>query len=352
MSEFKIFAGKNVDDAIVQAQEFYGQSREKLEIEIVSGGSTGIFGLVGKKKAEVRARVRGASPRAEAAADAGDPGASAGQEPAQGAPRDRRPPKPGRGDRSQPRPPKPERAPHNAAPAAQAAPEAADPAEAEPAAAPQARPQSRPQARPQGRPQPRPEESGFDAADEGADEDQHPAEDSVEAGEMSEELAAIVKEVLEKLLGYITETAPRIEVTGNSLRVNALVVDEANSGLIIGREGQTLAALQYLVNRIVARRWAEPVRVQINTGEYREKQDENLRKMALYLADKAKTQGRPQSTKPLSSYHRRVVHMALQEDKTIQTRSKGEGPFKKVVILPRRRGGEAQPGDGIDPKTA
>ena len=93
-----------------------------------------------------------------------------------------------------------------------------------------------------------------------------------------------------------------------------------------------------------ARQTDEPVRVQINTGEYREKQDENLRKMALYLADKAKTQGRPQSTKPLSSYHRRVVHMALQEDKSVQTRSKGEGPFKKVVILPRRRGGEPQPG--------
>jgi len=83
------------------------------------------------------------------------------------------------------------------------------------------------------------------------------------------------------------------------------------------------------------------VRVQLNTGEYREKQDDSLRRMALYLADKARNLGRPQSTKPLSSYHRRVIHLALQADETIQTRSKGEGPLKRVIIVPRKP--KAQP---------
>ncbi|MBF0482453.1 MAG: Jag N-terminal domain-containing protein [Desulfovibrionaceae bacterium] len=366
MSEFKIFAGRNVDEAIVQAQEFYGQGREKLEIEIVSGGSTGIFGLVGKKKAEVRARVRGAgrqapaSPASPVSQDAPAPGQAAGpaeeqaQSPvqAQGEPRERRPSRSGRGERSQ-RGPRPERNGNGAAPAAPAAPSpTGSETPGEPRARSQGRPQGQSQSRPPSRPEPRREMTSSDYADDSLEEESRPIEDNVVAKELSEELAGIVKSVLESLLNYITETAPRIEVTGNSLRVSALVVDEANSGLIIGREGQTLAALQYLVNRIVARRWAEPVRVQINTGEYREKQDENLRKMALYLADKAKTQGRPQSTKPLSSYHRRVVHMALQEDKTVQTRSKGEGPFKKVVILPSRRGGEAKPGDEAEPGNA
>jgi len=91
----------------------------------------------------------------------------------------------------------------------------------------------------------------------------------------------------------------------------------------------------------MARRWESPVRVQINTGEYREKQDDSLRKMAIYLADKAKNLGRPQSTKPLSSYHRRVIHLTLQEDDTIQTRSKGDGPMKRVIIVPRRPKGDA-----------
>ena len=126
-----------------------------------------------------------------------------------------------------------------------------------------------------------------------------------------------------------------MEISGNAERVTVLVLDEENSGLLIGREGQTLSSLQYLVNRIVSRRCEQPVRVQINTGEYRERQDDNLRKMAVYLADKAKSLGRPQSTKPLSSYHRRVVHLALQEDETIQTRSKGDGPLKRVIIVPK-----------------
>ena len=65
--------------------------------------------------------------------------------------------------------------------------------------------------------------------------------------------------------------------------------------------------------------------------------------MAAFLADKARNLGRPQSTKPLSSYHRRVIHMALQGDETIQTRSKGEGPMKRVIIVPRRPKGDSQP---------
>jgi len=141
---------------------------------------------------------------------------------------------------------------------------------------------------------------------------------------------------MNRLLVPILEQEPKMEIDGTASRVNVLIQDEEHSGLLIGREGQTLAALQYLANRIVARRWETPVRVQINTGEYREKQDDNLRKMALYLADKAKNLGRPQSTKPLSSYHRRVIHMALQNDETIQTRSKGDGPMKRVIIVPKR----------------
>ncbi len=111
-----------------------------------------------------------------------------------------------------------------------------------------------------------------------------------------------------------------------------------NSGLLIGREGQTLASFQYLANRIVAKELGAPVRIQLDTGDYRERQDEKLRDLALHLADRAKNLGKPQSTRPLSSYHRRIVHLALQEDDGIQTRSKGEGPMKRVVILPRRKG--------------
>jgi len=179
--------------------------------------------------------------------------------------------------------------------------------------------------------------------DEGHDDDLPMGEDQSPA---SQELMDLAAAIMKRLLTPILEQEPRMDIEGTASRLNVLIQDEEHSGLLIGREGQTLAALQYLANRIIARQWPSPVRVQINTGEYREKQDDNLRKMAFYLADKAKSLGRPQSTKPLSSYHRRVIHMALQPDETIQTRSKGDGPMKRVIIVPKRPKGEAAANNG------
>jgi spoIIIJ-associated protein len=95
--------------------------------------------------------------------------------------------------------------------------------------------------------------------------------------------------------------------------------------------------MQYLLNRIVSRKFPGVARIQLDAGDYREKQDEQLRKTAQLLAQKAKTSHRTQSTRPLSSYHRRVVHMALQDDRDILTRSKGDGPMKRVLIMARRK---------------
>ena len=119
---------------------------------------------------------------------------------------------------------------------------------------------------------------------------------------------------------------PPIQIFQTPDRIKVLIEDDDQAGLLIGREGQTLNALQYLVNRIVAKQWEEPLKVQIDAGQYRERQDDKLRQLAFFLADKVKANGRPQSTKPLSSYHRRVVHLALQNDEQIATRSKGDGP--------------------------
>ena len=120
-------------------------------------------------------------------------------------------------------------------------------------------------------------------------------------------------------------------------RVRVFIDDEENSGLIIGREGQTLSSLQYLVNRLVSRKMQASVRIQVDTGDYRERQDDKLRQVAGHLAEKADNLGRTQSTKPLSSYHRRVVHLALQENELVFTRSKGDGPMKRVLIVPKSR---------------
>lgn len=369
MREMKTFSAKSVDEAMEEACRFFGVPREKLEIEIVSGGSSGIFGLVGKKKAEIRARRREdivltTGPERKKAP-------TPATEIAKTAEKDEPCPAPDKTPAAGMAPTEAERADEDrAAPVEQTAetPAGASLNEAAERQAGQDKSQAPRQGRPpqgqrsgrddSGRPpraerQPRPprpprqDRPVAQSANGGQDdseqvERQRPAPAPVSEEPVSPELEAAVREVLGRILNAILETEPEIEISGHAERVVALIRDEANSGLLIGREGQTLAALQYMVNRIVARRFDFPVRIQINTGEYRERQDDNLRKMAIYLADRAKTSGRPQSTKPLSSYHRRVVHLALQEDETVQTRSKGEGPLKRVLILPKAQTGEGQ----------
>jgi len=354
MSEWKTFSGKSVDEAMEEAGRQLGAPREKLEVEILSGGSSGIFGLVGKKKAQVRARVR------EDVNLLGDmPGGKDRRESSRRAPRQPETQRSEPERKAAPAAAKPEPAPQKA-PTRPAKAPAAEPAlAAEPAPSVAPTPPQAPNRRTSVSPALAEFEMALSDAEPYGDDDYEEApeadngrdsrdsRDSRRAGPQAEpqpltpELTAIVREAMDQMLDGILGQKPEFEITGHSERVSVLIFDEENSGLLIGREGQTLAAIQYIVNRIVIRRHGSPIKVQINTGEYRERQDDNLRKMAIFLADKAKTLGRPQSTKPLSSYHRRVVHLALQEDESISTRSKGEGPLKRVLILPRGGRGEA-----------
>ena len=148
-------------------------------------------------------------------------------------------------------------------------------------------------------------------------------------------LSTTVQEVATKIVSSILGDKT-VAVTILENRVDIQVDCDEDSGLLIGREGQTLNALQYITSRIVSRIMQAPVRVQYNIGDYRERQDDRIREIALGLAERARNTGRPYSTRPMSSYHRRLVHLALQEAPDILTRSSGEGPLKRVIIQPRR----------------
>ena len=154
------------------------------------------------------------------------------------------------------------------------------------------------------------------------------------------QLEALVGDTVRKLIRPITGDEVGIAVKIGGGRVYVGIECDEDSGLLIGREGQTLAALQYMISRIVSRGMNAAVRVQLDAGEYRRRQDEKLREMALALADKVRQSGRSYSTRPLSSYHRRIVHVCLQEAADVQTRSTGDGPMKRVVIM-RKKGERA-----------
>jgi spoIIIJ-associated protein len=110
------------------------------------------------------------------------------------------------------------------------------------------------------------------------------------------------------------------------------------SGLLIGRHGQTLDAIQYIVGRIVGKQQGKKRMVVVDTERYRERRGESLEQLARHMGEKAKSTGRAISLQPMSASDRRLVHLALKNDREIETRSEGEGGMKSIKIFPRKRG--------------
>lgn len=210
MTETKEFQSKSVDNAIEEACSFFSCTRDELEITILEGGSSGIFGLVGVRKARIKAQ-----PRVRLA-----------------------------------------------------------------------------------------------------------------------ELESMIQTITERIISSIVDN-PRVRIEHQSDMVKATIHGDTALDVLTSRDGQVLSAVEYIVNRIIARRWANAVRIILDADGFREKQDQELSTLALNLAEKVKSTSSPQSTKPLTSYQRRIVHLALQTVTDIQTRSKGDGPLKRVLIIPR-----------------
>lgn len=107
-------------------------------------------------------------------------------------------------------------------------------------------------------------------------------------------------------------------------------------GILIGKHGQTLDALQYLTNLAANRDATDKARIVLDVEDYRKRRTETLSRLALRLADKVKRRGERVALEPMSPHERKVIHMALQNDKRIMTYSEGDEPFRKVVIALKR----------------
>ena len=116
----------------------------------------------------------------------------------------------------------------------------------------------------------------------------------------------------------------------------SLNIEGDSSGILIGRKGKTLDALQYIVNMAVNKTSEKKIRIEIDSENYRQKRVESLTQLALKIGDKAKKFKKPFTTSPLNPHERRIVHLALQGDEKLETKSKGEGILKKVVIMPKK----------------
>lgn len=103
-------------------------------------------------------------------------------------------------------------------------------------------------------------------------------------------------------------------------------------GVLIGKRGQTLDSLQYLVSLVVNKGVEEYIRVKVDTEDYRKRRRETLENLAKNIAYKVKRTKRPVSLEPMNPYERRIIHSALQNDKYVTTHSEGEEPFRRVVV--------------------
>jgi spoIIIJ-associated protein len=162
--------------------------------------------------------------------------------------------------------------------------------------------------------------------------------------EAPESLLPIAQETLEQLLKKMQESATvSAEQEGDRI---SLRIETGDAGLLIGKQGQTLDAMQYLVTKILARKARSKVRVAIDVEAYRARHHESLAHLALKYGEKVKKSGKPITLNPMNPYDRRIVHLTLQGDKDLKTMSRGEGLYKKVVISPARKkeGQEDAPG--------
>lgn len=107
-------------------------------------------------------------------------------------------------------------------------------------------------------------------------------------------------------------------------------------GRIIGRRGQTLNSLQYLMNLAVNKGRTEKERIIVDVAGYRRKREESLKRLALRSADRVKRYGKKEILYPMSPYERRIVHLALQNNDDIMTYSEGEEPHRRVIISPQK----------------
>jgi len=150
-----------------------------------------------------------------------------------------------------------------------------------------------------------------------------------------EDALSYAKTVLERILAEITVPSQvQGRVDGETIYLD---IKGDGTGLLIGRHGQTLDAIQYIVGRIVGKQLGEKKVIVIDTERYRERRRENLERLSRQMGEKAKGTGRPVSLQLMSASDRRIVHLALKHDRDLETRSEGEGSMKSIKIIPRKR---------------
>ena len=287
---------KTVEKAVQAALEELGVPEERVDYEVLEHPTKGLFGILGGKPAKVRVTVRdGVSPYAADDAPAeGSPGAA--------------------GSASSW-----EEAPHAPAPYPLDGSPAPSGADAPSGTAPQ-------------------ESAGYPAARPGADRE----EPAAPAGE--EAIPEAHLRVVERAKAFLGDVLAAMRLEGVEIQErpteSGWMVSLAGEdlGILIGKHGQTLDALQYLANLAANRDSREKrVRIMLDVENYRDRREETLKRLAKRLADRALRTRQEIKLEPMSRHERKIIHIALQDNRRISTYSDGEEPYRYVVIAPKKK---------------
>ncbi len=286
MTDFIEFQAKTLDEAITDACDYFNTDREKLEIEILEDSKSGVFGIIGTRKAKIQARKANITDFNTSSVFS-----------------------------------RTEIIPREEAEAKKSA-NAEKPAKA-------FKPKAEKEVKEKVAKAPKQAKNKDDA--EYTKKERIPRELDISLEDLDQDhLLATSKTVVQTLIKDIDSSA-EISAEIYDERVN-ITIESEDSGLLIGKEGQCLASLEYIAARIISKELASRIRIQIEVGDYKSRQAERLHDFALSLAERVIATGKSSSTKQLSAYQRRIIHMALQDMPEIQTRSIGEGSSKRVVI--------------------
>ena len=159
-----------------------------------------------------------------------------------------------------------------------------------------------------------------------------PAVIKAKKAEVAMNIADKTKEHLANVLKAMdieAEITVEYDETDNNMNIN---MEGPEMGILIGKRGQTLDALQYLVSLFVNKESENYIRVKVDTENYRARRKDTLENLAKNIAFKVKRSRRSVTLEPMNPYERRIIHSALQNDKYVATKSEGEEPYRKVVV--------------------
>lgn len=320
---------KTIDVAIERACREFGVGREKLNIEIISEGSNGFLGI-GAKKAKIRASLFSFDMNFSLE-DSARPAR-------QTAPTEEK--SDGRAERKADRPPDKKPEARHEQRRHEAKPETRHKSEHR---------SQRPASADSGTSSPRPAPARVHPAAP-TEKSPSPAVAGLEAVPATTPAALKARDLLTGMLGKMTFECLVTATETDETIILSITGDD--SGLLIGRRGQNLDALQYILNKSINKSEADRKMIVVDSEEYRKRREESLLDMAERIREKVKKTQKPLSLSHMNAHDRRIIHLALQEDDELITKSRGEGEYRKVIVLPAKKGNNLRPGKKQKPEGA